>query len=257
MMHGRFRTDGGRRAMSSEGAAAGRAKALHEAQALYTPLFLSFYDHFVLRFNSPVLWGCRRQVLLSHFAGHLSANHLDVGVGTGYFLQHGTAGRRIERLGLMDPNQEALRYAARRVEALRLEILQHDATRPVVPRPAPFSSISIHYLLHCIPGDLKEKACILDNLLPLLDEGGTLFGATILAHGVKVPALSRLAMSYFIRRGAMNNAADSLDDLRAILDSRLDGVELQVEGMVALFAGRKRAAAPVGAGVGEDQGGAR
>ena len=52
---------------------------------VYTSRFLSFYDLVVLRWFSNTAWRCPAAVVTSLYDTHVSANHLDVGVGTGYF----------------------------------------------------------------------------------------------------------------------------------------------------------------------------
>ena len=46
-----------------------------------------------------------------------------------------------------------------------------------IPR---FDSISTTYLLHCLPGTIKTKSAEFGHLKPLLNQGGVIFGATLL-----------------------------------------------------------------------------
>lgn len=55
-------------------------------QAVYTKRVLHVYDLFVLGFSNRFVWRCPTPALLAHYDRHVTANHLDVGVGTGYFL---------------------------------------------------------------------------------------------------------------------------------------------------------------------------
>ena len=54
--------------------------------AAYTPLTLAFYDLAVLQFSNSFVWQCSSHVLLDFYDQHISDKHLDIGVGTGYFL---------------------------------------------------------------------------------------------------------------------------------------------------------------------------
>jgi hypothetical protein len=56
------------------------------AVSVYTPLTLAFYDLAVLQFSNSFVWQCSSHVLLDFYNQHISDKHLDIGVGTGYFL---------------------------------------------------------------------------------------------------------------------------------------------------------------------------
>jgi len=45
---------------------------------------LSGYDLWVLGFSNTFVWRCPTRLLLEFYNEHISGNHLDVGVGTGY-----------------------------------------------------------------------------------------------------------------------------------------------------------------------------
>ena len=53
-------------------------------------------------------------------------------------------------------------------------------------------------------------------------------------------AISRSMLSYYQRKGIMNNQADCLDDLRDILEEVFERQEVVTQGMVALFSGWTR-----------------
>jgi hypothetical protein len=54
--------------------------------AVYTPLALALYDLAVLGLSKSFVWQCASHVLLDFYNEHISDKHLDIGVGTGYFL---------------------------------------------------------------------------------------------------------------------------------------------------------------------------
>jgi hypothetical protein len=54
--------------------------------AVYTKRMLGIYDFLVLGLSNRLIWRCPTQRLVDHYNRHVTANHLDVGVGTGYFL---------------------------------------------------------------------------------------------------------------------------------------------------------------------------
>lgn len=56
--------------------------------AAYTRRSLRLYDIVVLGLTNHLIWNCPTKRLLQNYNKHITANHLDVGVGTGYFLDH-------------------------------------------------------------------------------------------------------------------------------------------------------------------------
>jgi hypothetical protein len=58
--------------------------------AFYTRRSLAIYDMAILGYFSRLAWRCPARRIVEHYNLHVSANHLDVGVGTGYFLDHCT-----------------------------------------------------------------------------------------------------------------------------------------------------------------------
>ena len=56
--------------------------------AFYTRRSLAVYDLAILGYFSRLAWRCPASRIVDHYNLHVSANHLDVGVGTGYFLDH-------------------------------------------------------------------------------------------------------------------------------------------------------------------------
>jgi SAM-dependent methyltransferase len=212
------------------------AARIEAGHATYRPAVLRVYDWVALGLNSRFFWRCPAKYLQAHFDRHVSDNHLDVGVGSGYFLDRTTFRSDTPRIVLMDLNRNALDHAARRIARYRPRTIVHDALQPYRQELAPFDSISINYLLHCVPGNLLQKAVILENLSALLNPGGVLLGTTILRHGVSVPICGRPMLWWLSRTGVFNNEADRLVDLKAMLARHFPRWELNVRGMVALFA---------------------
>ena len=83
-----------------------------DGAAVYSPRVLKIYDRWVLGFSNSYAWKCPTAgVLLPFFRKHLSADHLDVGVGSGYYLAHSPA-RPGQQVTLLDLNENSLRAAA-------------------------------------------------------------------------------------------------------------------------------------------------
>ncbi|HHQ4456577.1 class I SAM-dependent methyltransferase [Aeromonas salmonicida] len=206
---------------------------------VYTPLTLSLYDAWVLGVSNRWAWRCpTKQVLLPFFEKHCRQHHLDVGVGSGFYLQHARWSQDTE-LTLLDMNQNSLQAAAKRAQVRRISMLQHDVMQPLPEALRQrYDSISLFYLLHCLPGSLNEKGTALSHLSSLLRPEGVLFGATILGKGVKHNRLGRKLMTAYNRKGIFHNHNDDLFSLQAELKRRFKEVDLSVEGTVALFSAR-------------------
>lgn len=216
-------------------------------QAVYTPLTLAFYDLAVLGVSNPLIWRCPTPRILELYRRHVTDDHLDVGVGTGWYLDRcGFPGER-PRIGLLDLNPHALAAATRRLTRYRPETYRADVLRPVHLAAAPFRSASMTYLLHCLPGGMAEKGRALDTLTALLDPDGVLFGATLLAAGLRRSGPARALMAAYNRVGIFSNTTDSLDALTQALRSRFADVDVDVVGCAALFVARRptRAADPM------------
>lgn len=209
-------------------------------QAVYTARSLRLYDAVVLGLSNRFLWRCPTAELRALYDANVSANHLDAGVATGYFLDSCRFPTASPRLGLLDLNPLCLETAARRVARYRPETYQADVLRPVELAVPPFDSLGMTYLLHCLPGPMDRKATAFANLRPLLNPGARVFGATILGRGVAHNVLGRRVMAFYNGRGIFGNTADDLQGLRVALDSHFAEVELRVEGTVALFTARNR-----------------
>jgi hypothetical protein len=208
-----------------------------QGQSVYTPRTLRFYDWLVLGLSNRFIWRCPTRKLRQLYDSHLSDNHLEVGVGTGYFLQRRFPSEN-PRLVLMDLNPHCLEATAERVRRYNPLCLRRNVLEPIPPDCPVFRSIGFNYVLHCLPGAMKEKAVAFDHLKPLLAPGGVLFGSTLLSGGVPRNKAARSLMAFYNRKGIFSNQSDSLEDLHAALAARFDDFELRTVGCAALFVAR-------------------
>jgi hypothetical protein len=208
-------------------------------QAVYTTTTLRLYDATVLGFSNRFLWRCPTAELVALYDANVSANHLDAGVATGYFLDRCRFPVAAPRLCLLDLNETCLNTAAARVARYRPQTLRANVLAPIEAPAEPFDSLGITYLLHCLPGPMPRKAVAFANLKPLLRDGARVFGATILGRGVPHNAFGRRVMGLYNARGIFGNAGDDLAGLRDALASQFHDVALWQRGAVALFTARK------------------
>ncbi len=77
-------------------------------QAIYTKQRLAYYDFVVLGISNRFAWKSPTQRLLKHYNQMVTANHLDVGVGTGYFLDRCKFPSQTPHVALMELNSNTL-----------------------------------------------------------------------------------------------------------------------------------------------------
>ncbi|WP_158808496.1 class I SAM-dependent methyltransferase [Beijerinckia sp. L45] len=208
---------------------------VHAGQAIYSPTTLAIYDLVVLGISNPLIWRCPTRRILALYDRHASDDHLDVGVGTGWYLDRCRFPSTTPRVGLLDLNRSSLDAASRRIARYRPEVFQADVLQPLTVQTAPFRSIALTYLLHCLPGAIEQKAVAFDHVAPMLHRDGVVFGATILSEGVHRSAAARALMRTYNRKGVFSNVADSVTALDAALKRRFASVEIELVGCVALF----------------------
>jgi hypothetical protein len=213
---------------------------VHAGQALYSRRVLAIYDWLVLGLSNPLIWRCPTSRLRQLYRANLSSNHLEVGVGTGYFLDRCPFPAASPRLVLLDLNPHCLAATAARIRRYHPQVIQANVLEPPPPLEQPFDSVGINYVLHCLPGNLKDKACVFDHLMPWLNPQAVVFGSTLLSQGIQRGFLAQRLMEFYNARGVFHNRQDSLTDLHEILDARFTSVTVKAVGCVALFVARKR-----------------
>jgi len=204
---------------------------------IYSRGMLAVYDVGVLGFNNHVVWRCPTGRLLQHYDTHVSGNHLEAGVGTGWYLDHCRFPVTDPRIGLVDLSSSALAKTSSRIGRYHPQSQQADLLEPVPAVSEPFDSLGMCYLLHCLPAAAQEKGGVVGNLRPQLNPGATVFGATILGDEGPHWLLGRAMLEVFNRTGVFSNSSDTVDSLASGLGAHLDDVQVEVVGAVALFSG--------------------
>ncbi|MCA9264314.1 MAG: class I SAM-dependent methyltransferase [Planctomycetales bacterium] len=211
---------------------------IEAGQAVYTRRTLALYDLVVLGVSNRWIWKCPTSQLLKHYNRNVSANHLDVGVGTGFYLDRCRFPASNPRVALMDLNPESLSFTSRRIARYQPELYRQSVCEPIQTGIARFDSVAINYLLHCLPGTMALKAAILEHLKPLMNPGAVLFGSTLLQGDVPRSWLAKRVMKAYNRQAIFSNEHDDLRTLQDALDQRLTDVQVEVVGCAALFSGR-------------------
>ena len=206
-------------------------------QAAYTKRTLSAYDIFVLGIANRHIWKCPSSKIEELYNANVTSNHLDVGVGTGYFLTRCKFSSYPPRIALMDMNINTLEFASKRIARYSPEMYQQNILEKIDSPIEPFDSVGVNYLFHCIPGAIAEKAVALDHLKTVMNSGARIFGSTILQDGVPKSWMAKKLMALYNKKGIFANTEDNLDGLETALSQRFEDVTIEVVGCVALFSG--------------------
>lgn len=208
---------------------------------VYSPFILSIYDLLVGWFENNFVWRCPSDEILAFYNRHISGNHLEVGVGTGYFLDKCRFPVASPHIALLDLNPNSLRFTARRIRRYGPATYLANVLEPI-PHSLPlFDTIGMNFLLHCLPGTLATKGnLVFKHLKPFLKPDGVLFGSTILGQGVEFGLLGKFFMkvynSYLIPGArVLYNLDDRLEDLESALAEHFGQHAVYKRGTVAFF----------------------
>ncbi|KAL4960974.1 class I SAM-dependent methyltransferase [Aspergillus stella-maris] len=218
----------------------------------YSPFFLWFYDFFVQILSNRLWWRCSTKfILLPFFIANTSARHMEIGVGTGYYLRAKVDDeqRRTpvtarttnwpEKLTLVDSSIHCLRKAASRIAhdiSTEPECVMADILEPLsLQRDEKFDSIALMYVLHCLPVPMATKGRVFENLRGLLADDGVLFGCTILGKGVRHNLLGRVLIWLYNYTGVFDNLGDGKEEILKLIRGNFEEVESEVVGAVLIF----------------------
>jgi SAM-dependent methyltransferase len=204
-------------------------------QALYSRSTLAIYDLVVLGLGCRLIWRCPKGHMLRSYHRNVGARHLEVGVGTAFFLDKGRFITPNPKITLLDLNPAVLAFAAKRIARYQPEVVQADVLRTFPVPAGSFDSVGMNFLLHCVPGDWETKGAALAGAAAAVRPDGRVFGSTILATGVPIRASARRVMRACNRWGIFHNTRDDLNGLDSILKRHFARHTLSVRGCVALF----------------------
>jgi SAM-dependent methyltransferase len=198
---------------------------------------LLIYDLSVLWFSNTFVWKCPTTLILDFYNQHVASRHLEVGVGTGYFLDKCRFPVPVPDITLVDLSRDSLHLSASRINRYQPHTICANVLQPL-PLDTPFESIGMNYVLHCLPGTMRDKAAVFRHLQSLLSNDGVLFGTTILGKDVPQGVLARSFNNTYNRTGIFSNLEDGTAELRTMLQRHFRVVTLDVVGCVAFFSAR-------------------
>jgi SAM-dependent methyltransferase len=150
----------------------------YKGQRGYNRFLLAIYDPWVLGFMARAFWKSPIPPVVERYRRLMGRRHLDVGPGTGYFLERAEPSEETE-ITLLDPNPNVLRKASRRLAARKPITVEADVMKPL-PIEGPFDSAALSYVLHCLRGPQPNKSVAIRHIADVLTADGVLFGGTVL-----------------------------------------------------------------------------
>jgi Methyltransferase domain len=211
-------------------------RRVKRSQQFFNKGSLFFYDFLLYGVISKYAWGSSIQRLDSHYKKYVRHNHLEVGVGTGFLLNRVVFDSAHPRLALMDLSRECLEKTKRKVARYSPETYLQNLLEPIQHKIDKFDSIGINYVMHCVPGNFKEKGVAFTHLQALLSENGILFGTTVLSEDIHQNLLAKPFMWLMNSLGVFNNRGDNARDLNECLERHFQLIEFEVVGVTAFFA---------------------
>ena len=214
----------------------------YAGQSEYTPFFLRIYDPVILGVFTRFIWRCPTSRMIEPYRRYARPGHLDVGPGTGYFLQRAGLPEH-SPVTLLDPNPTVLDYASRRLRRLESSTVEADVCKPL-PLDGPFASAAMNGVIHCLPGPLSRKAGAVANVAAVLAPDGVFFGSTILGSSARHTRPARRILARNNQRGIFDNLDDTEAGLRQVLGGSFQRVELETVGSMAIFTATHREPTP-------------
>ena len=203
----------------------------------YGALTLPLYDLAVLKLVVQGAWGCPLEKEHALYDRCVGKRHLDVGVASGYFLDHAVWPIPRPEIVLMDLNPNSTRFAAHRLRRYAVSEVVGDALLPF-PVEGRFDSIGLFHLLHCIPGSHHEKADVLRNSAAVLNPGGVVFGACVTPVDTPLNPFAKAVLKVSHSLGALNNQRDRHSDLVEVLHQTFADVKVEKVGCMSLWEAR-------------------
>jgi hypothetical protein len=142
----------------------------YRGQSDYNRLLLAVYDPLVLGPIARFVWRCPTSVLLARYRQRIRPPHLDVGPGTGFFLDKSGLPDG-SPVAIVDPNATVLDHATRSLRRLDVTTVEADVLKPLP--------------IHCLPGPLSRKSQAVANVAAVLAPTGVLFGASVLGSVIR------------------------------------------------------------------------
>jgi SAM-dependent methyltransferase len=133
-----------------------RSDPSYKGQSGYSPVLLAIYDVWVLKFMAPTVWKCPIPPGVTRYRQYMEPRHLDVGPGTGYFIEKAVPPLDTE-ITLLDPNPHVLKRASKRLASWAPIAVEADVMKPL-PVEGGLDSAALSFVLHCLREAMSNKA---------------------------------------------------------------------------------------------------
>jgi SAM-dependent methyltransferase len=210
-----------------------KADPSYKGQSGYNAAMLAVYDAWVLKFMTKAVWKVPVGGGIDSYRQHMGHRHLDVGPGTGYFIEAADPPSDTE-ITLLDPNQTVLRHAAKRLGRWHPVTVEADVMKPL-PVEGPYDSAALSFVLHCLRGPEANKAIAVRNVADVLTPQGVLFGGTVLGLHSDHTRSARAFLRAANKQGGFDNVDDTGESVRRILEKSFATVKVDVVGSAAFF----------------------
>ncbi|KAI1357544.1 hypothetical protein F5Y08DRAFT_333793 [Xylaria arbuscula] len=214
------------------------------AYSIYLRALWFIYQHFILNFNIPYVWGCPMgSVLLPFFVNNFSQRHLDCGVANGYFCATALEARKFHEdneLTLLDTNPTYLDLARESIltdsprTKVRCVLADVTAPLPAELKHDKFDSISMFNLFHCVSGD-EKKFSAFRTYKDALSDNGVLVGCKVLGAGYIDSWMASTWMRFYNSKGIFYNWNDNKEYIEATLRQEFLEVDVSTIGMMMVF----------------------
>ena len=194
---------------------------------------IKIYDFVVNDLNCKYAWRCHKNNIFKNYQNNLKNNHLEIGPGSGYFLNPKFHQKKIDNLFLMDINQPILKASKENLDKYysNIQTVNHNIFEKSL-NSLQIDSIGINYVLHCVPGSLDNK---LEKLYLNLPKNTNIFGATVISDIDKQTPLSKLELKLLNHKGVFNNKLDFSNNFIDFVERNRLPYSYQIIGNVLIF----------------------
>lgn len=189
------------------------------------------YDYLVNDLNCNLVWQCEKNNIVQNYVSNITGNHIEIGPGTGYFLQN----EQFNTLQLIDINNDILVNSGQNLKKNSIEIQSHchNIFSYTLTHLKPADSIGLSYVLHCVPGKIEDNVKNLINNIHF--DKYILFGASVIKDPEERNMFAEIELFWLNKLGIFNNHGDTYKGLQKYLQESGFEYNLRLEGYVAIF----------------------
>ena len=190
---------------------------------------MKLYDLLVNKINCRFIWRCHENNIHQNYNKCISKNHLEIGPGTGYFIEK----YKFNKLLINDINKNILQYSSLYLKTHNPKLIQCNLFNQKL-NVKNINSIGINYVLHCVPGKLEDKLFKLINNLEYKNKL-CLFGATVINDPEYNNIFSKYMIFWLNYMNIFNNKNDYSYNLVKKCEANNLNIEWKIIGCVMIF----------------------